>query len=136
MNIPKEIEIINFHLSENKNSFLSYIFEQNIFSSDLYYILLESIKHLHDYDIYKYIKIEYTDCVWWNFISNILHTMYILTHTMYSYWENWIKLKNISNSEFHEYLEELIYEFQSLFAWWDKDYQWQHYKQKKIYYHK
>jgi len=126
-NIPQCIKIINSQFSD-KWEFMDILYEKHIFDYNLFRKLIDNIKKTHwSYDIYKYINNKYEKCVWFSFISNLFDRLSLLL-----YIESDIRFYddvnlNITNEEFHDYIEELNFELQSLFAWWEKDYHWNNY---------
>lgn len=123
------IEIINFHLWEDKNSFLSKLYESREFDFNKFLELIKAIKELNKkWDLYSVIKNEYENCVWNSFLSNIIWKLYIILSIEGDIREYKEKI-NIDLITYSSYIEELIYELQSLFSnkKWNKDYHWNKY---------
>ncbi len=123
-----DIKQINFQLSDDKDSFLHGLYEDDFFDTKKFRELIISIKQLkNDEELLLIIWKKYNDCIWESFLSNLINRVYLLMNIEWDLREYGKKL-NINKMEYSEYIWELAYELQSLFAWWEKDYFWNDYQ--------
>lgn len=106
---------INEILTSEKG-FINKLLEENTFDDVLYKSLIEYIQEIKDKGLSKdELFKKYEECQWNSFISNIFHAISILYNIEWSMREYWIEL-NISLLNFHDYIDNLIFELSSLFS--------------------
>ena len=123
----KYIDKINYHLW-HKDGFLEILYEREEFDKKLFNDLIYNIKMLHkEKKLYWLFENKYELCIWKNFLANIIQRFWLLMSILSDVRFYSKNNYNISADSFHSYMEELSFELQSLFAWWDKDYHWNKY---------
>ena len=110
-----DIEMINYHFSEENKSFLYNLYEKKNFDIKKYKEILDAIKSLkNNKNIKEYVHEKYDNCIWYSFVSNIIWRMHLLLNIEWDLREYWNEL-NISIEEYSNYMEKLFYELESLF---------------------
>jgi hypothetical protein len=117
--MEKLIKEINNQLWE-KNGFLYKIYEKKYFDKEDFNCLINSIRKLNKkFNVVNIAYKKYNDCVWFSFIANIINKITLLIYIELNFDDS---VFNINISEYHDYVQELNYEIQSLFAKFNTDY--------------